>query len=125
MTTETSMTTKTSETETVVRHHLEAFLQQEGVAAIVKYYNESARLYSESQIYHGKQEISGFFDGFLQSLPAGAIERFELRSMQVEGNTAFITWKVGGDIPLGTDTFVVAHGQIVSQTFAMYTVPVH
>jgi hypothetical protein len=28
---------------------------------------------------------------------------------------------VGEEIPLGTDTFVVDRGQIVAQTFAMYT----
>jgi len=31
--------------------------------------------------------------------------------------------RVGNDIPLGTDTFVVDNGKIVSQTFAMYAVP--
>lgn len=36
------------------------------------------------------------------------------------GNVAFITWDVGDDIPLGTDTFVVADGKLVSQTFALY-----
>lgn len=36
------------------------------------------------------------------------------------GNVAYITWSVGTDIPLGTDTFVVEDGRLVSQTFAMY-----
>jgi hypothetical protein len=36
---------------------------------------------------------------------------------------AYITWSVGDDIPLGTDTFVVEDGKIVSQTFAMYAAP--
>jgi hypothetical protein len=30
-----------------------------------------------------------------------------------------ITWSAGTDVPLGTDTFVVRDGKIVSQTFAM------
>jgi hypothetical protein len=30
---------------------------------------------------------------------------------------------MGSDVPLGTDTFVVDNGKIVSQTFAMYAVP--
>jgi len=37
---------------------------------------------------------------------------------------AFITWSVAGAIPLGTDTFVVEDGRIVSQTFAMHAAPV-
>jgi hypothetical protein len=40
--------------------------------------------------------------------------------MQVDGNIAYITWQVGSDIPLGTDTFVVDDGKIVFQTFAMH-----
>jgi SnoaL-like domain len=107
-------------TETVVRRHLQAFLEQKGVAAIVSDYDEDARFYSEAKIYRGKHEIQGFFRGFLAALPAQAIDRFTLRSMRVDRNIAYITWCVGRDIPLGTDTFVVDNGKIVSQTFAMY-----
>ena len=42
---------------------------------------------------------------------------------RVDGNIAYITWSIGSDVPLGTDTFVVDNGKIVSQTFAMYAVP--
>ena len=112
-------------TETVVRRHLQAFLEQQGVAAIVSDYDEDAHFYSEAKIYRGKQEIGGFFTGFLASLPARAIERFTLRSLQVDRNIAYITWCVGSDIPLGTDTLVVDNGKIVAQTFAMYAVAAH
>lgn len=110
-------------TETVVRHHLEAFLEQKGVDAIVQDYHKTALFYSEAKIYHGKQEIHGFFVDFIDSLPGGGISRFELRSLQVEGNVAYITWRLGNEIPLGTDTFIVDGGKIVSQTFAMYVAP--
>jgi hypothetical protein len=122
---ETVMKTDSGTTEVVVREHLRAFLEQAGVDAIVKDYHNAARLYGEAKIYHGKHEIHGFFVDFLDSLPAGGLERFELRSLQIEGNIAYITWSVGDDIPLGTDTFVVDDGKIVSQTFAMHAVPTH
>jgi len=117
------MNTQSSVTETVVRNHLQAFLEQRGIAAILNDYDENARFYSETKIYRGKQEIHGFFADFISSLPAGAIDRFSLRSLRVDGNIAYITWSVGAEIPLGTDTFVVGNGKIVSQTFAMYAVP--
>ena len=117
------MNAQSSVTETVVRNHLQAFLEQKGIDAILNDYDENARFYSEAKIYQGKQEIHGFFVGFIGSLPAGAIGRFSLRSLRVDGNMAYITWSVGADIPMGTDTFVVANGKIVSQTFAMYTLP--
>lgn len=117
------MNAESAVTETVVRHHLQAFLEQRGVAAIVSDYDEDARFYSEAKIYHGKQEIHGFFSDFIASLPRKAIDRFTLKSLRVDRNVAYITWNVGTDIPLGTDTFVVDDGKIVSQTFAMYAVP--
>ncbi len=117
------MNTQSSVTETVVRNHLQAFLKQEGVESIVKDYDDDARFHTETRIYTGKQEIRGFFVGFIDALPAGGIARFELRSLQVEGNIAYITWSVGSAIPMGTDTFVVDNGKIVAQTFAMYAPP--
>jgi ketosteroid isomerase-like protein len=116
------MTVASAVTETVVRHHLRAFLEQKGLAAIVSDYDDDAHFYSEAKIYRGKQEIHGFFNDFLASLPAAAMDRFTLKSLHVDGHIAYITWCVGSDIPLGTDTFVVDHGKIVSQTFAMYAV---
>lgn len=117
------MKTESSATEAVVRNHLQAFLEGRGIAAIVDDYAESAQFYTESKIYRGKQEIGGFFTGFIGSLPAGAIDRFTLTSLLVDGGIAYITWHVGDEIPLGTDTFVVQNGKIISQTFAMHSVP--
>lgn len=114
------MSTRSSVTESVVRNHLQAFVEQKGVAAILSDYDENARFYSEARVYRGKQEIQAFFTDFIASLPADAIGRFSLRSLRVDGNIAYITWSAGDGIPLGTDTFVVRNGKIVSQTFAMY-----
>jgi len=49
------------------------------------------------------------------------IDDFRLRSLLVDRNVGNIAWSVGSDIPLGTDTFVVTNGKIVSQTFAMHS----
>ena len=115
--------TKSTTTQTVVRHHLEAFQQQRGVAAILSDYDDAACFVSEERTYRGTPEIRVFFETFMAGLPPQAIERFSLRSLHVEGEIAYITWRVGCDVPLGTDTFVVRDGKIVSQTFAMYAAP--
>jgi hypothetical protein len=107
-------------TESVVRKHLETFLEQKGVPAMLEDYADRARVYSAERVYEGHDEIDEFFGAFLRSLPPGAYERFALGSLRVYGDLAFITWSVGTDIPLGTDTFVVREGKIISQTFAMY-----
>lgn len=113
------MNARTSVTETLIRGHLRAFLEQEGAETIAKDYADAAQLFTEAKIYHGKREIEGFFVHFIDGLPDGAIDRFELRSLQVEGGIGYITWNVGTEILLGTDTFVVADGKILFQTFAL------
>ena len=114
------MGTTPSDTESVVRSHLQAFLEQKGPDAIVSDYHEDARFISEARTYHGKREIRNFFESFIGSLPTEAISRFLLQTLRVEGEVGYITWSVGDAILLGTDTFVVRDGKIVSQTFAMH-----
>ena len=114
------MLAETAVTEAVVQRHLQAFLQQQGVAAITSDYAEDARFLTEEQVYRGRPEIARFFETFIAALPPRAIERFTLRRLRVEADIAYLTWCVDDDIPLGTDTFVVDGGKIVSQTFAMH-----
>ena len=117
------MTTQPSATETVVRGHLQAFLEQKGIDPILEDYDENAFFLSEEKTYSGKREIQDFFEQFIAGLPPQAISRFALRSLRVAGEVAYITWSVGRELPLGTDTFVIREGKIVSQTFAMYSSP--
>lgn len=114
------MKTSSSTTESVVRNHLRAFLNQDGIDAILEDYALDATFLSESRTYRGKSEIRGFFEDFIAALPPQAIRQFLLRSLRCEDNVAYITWSAGDELPLGTDTFVVRGGKIVSQTFAMY-----
>ena len=81
---------------------LQAFLEQQGVDAIVQEYSDTARLYTETKIYHGKHAVHGFFVDFIEALQAGAIDRFELPALQVHGHLAYTPWSVGADIPWGT-----------------------
>lgn len=109
-----------SATESVVRNHLQTFLEQKGVDAILLDYDDDARFMSESRTYRGKREIRHFFEAFIPSLPPNAISRFSLRALRVEGDVAFITWNVGNEVALVSDTLIVRNGKIVSQTFAMH-----
>ena len=119
------MNTISVDTETVVRHHLQAFLEQLGLDAILNDYADDACFLSEGRAYCGKPAIREFFEGFIAALAPQTINQFTLRSLRVQGDVAHITWSAGPEIPLGTDTFVVSQGRIVSQTFAMYAPPAH
>lgn len=114
------MDIRASDTESVVRNHLQAFLEQKGVDAIVRDYDDDARVLSEVKTYHGRSEIRQFFEAFIASLPPDTIKRFSLRTLRSAGEIAYITWSAGNAIPLGTGTFIVRDGKIVTETFAMH-----
>ena len=118
------METTSSITQTVVRNHLQAFVERRGIDAILADYADDACFLTESGTHRGKGEIGNFFERFMASLPAQAIENFTLRNLSVEGDVALIVWSAGRDLPLGTDTFVVRGGKIAQQTFAMHAAPV-
>jgi ketosteroid isomerase-like protein len=107
-------------TELVVRRHVQAFAEQQGIDAILRDYAEDARLVSEDRIYLGKTEIREFFVALHAALPTEAVAGFALRCLRADGDLALITWSAGAHIPLGTDTFVVRDGKILSQTVAMH-----
>ena len=111
----------TPDTETVVRHHLTAFLEQRGIDAIVADYREDAVFFSEDETFCGQEEIGKFFADFIDTLPKGSFDRFVLRTLRVRENYAYITWSVGKELPLGTDTFVVTNGKITFQTYASHS----
>jgi ketosteroid isomerase-like protein len=117
------MNNRSGDTETLVRHHLQAFVEQQGLDAILNDYADDAFFLSEGRVYCGKSAIREFFEGFIAALPPEAIGRFTLLSLRAQGEVAHITWSAGPELPLGTDTFVVRKGRIVSQTFAMYAAP--
>lgn len=115
--------TEAADTESVVRRHLTAFLEQQGIPAIVADYDDDARFLTEQATFHGKSEIGGFFASFIDALPDGAFDRFALRTLRIHDDLAYITWSVGDEFPLGTDTFVVSNGKITLQTYAGYSLP--
>ncbi|MFO1320525.1 MAG: nuclear transport factor 2 family protein [Burkholderiales bacterium] len=114
------MDTRSADTETVVRRHLQAFVEQQGLDAILHDYADDARFLTEATVYCGKPGIRQFFVDFMASLPPNAIDEFSLHALRAEGDVAYITWSAGRELPLGTDTFVVRDGRIVSQTFAAF-----
>ena len=104
-----------------MRNHLATFLEQKGIPAIVADYGADARLHTAARVYAGPTEIGDFFTGFIAvACLRTATSDSRSDSLRVDGELAFITWSIGDDVPLGTDTFVVRDGRIVAQTVAMH-----
>ena len=88
--------------KTIVRHHLQAFVEQAGLDAILSDYADDACFLSEDRAYCGKQAIRAFFEAIhRRRFPSQAIDQFTLRSLRVQGNVAHITWSAGPEMPPG------------------------
>lgn len=110
----------TTPTVAVIDRHLDAFLTNRGIDAILGDYDPHAVLHAPDRVCRGVDEIRDFFEGFLAALPANWQQSFQLKTRKAHGEIGYIVWNLGEAIPLGTDTFLVRDGRIVQQTYAAH-----
>jgi ketosteroid isomerase-like protein len=113
------MSTQAKQTEQVLNQHLTAFVEGQGIDAILSDYHDDAVFLTPQAVYRGKRAIREFFLSFMANLPAGASDSFELNRIEIDEGLGYIVWSVNGAVSLGTDTFIVREGKIAQQTFAM------
>ena len=65
-------------------------------------------------------EIRAFLTAFVESLPEGIWDSFQVNRLEVAGEVGYVLWEAKPWFPPSTDTFVVRDGKIVYQTFAAY-----
>jgi hypothetical protein len=116
-----TMNISTEQTLSVISNHLHTFMTGQGADALARDYDVHAILYAPDGVCRGVDEIRGFFEAFLDSLPKQALELFDIRCQEANGELGYIVWSVGELIPLGTDTFLIKDGKIVQQTYAALT----
>ena len=112
-------TISTQQTEAVLEHHLRS-IDAKDVDAIIQDYAEDAVLFSPEATLRGKAELRTFFTRLVEGLTQETSDNFKMLRQDVVGETAYIFWKVDGSMPMGTDTFVVRDGKIVTQTLSAY-----
>ena len=105
-------------TQEVLNHHLQAF--GEGLDVILNDYDENSCVIGQQGTFHGLSEIREFFMVFMESLPEGMMDVFNVTQTHIDGEVAFITWEALPWFPLGTDTFVIREDKILYQTFAAH-----
>ena len=96
-------------TRAVLDHHLAALLVGDLDGLMEDYTDDSVFVSNLGGVVKGSDSIRSMF-------AAGAdMSGWEQLMAHVEGEAAFITWKVEG-VVTGTDTFVVRDGKIALQT---------
>ncbi len=106
----------TDETKAVVENHLKTFF--ENPDAIMDDYADDAAFITAQGVVKGKAAVEEFLNQLVGSLPPEMLQAFKVESLQADGDVAHMTWSAGSFCPLGSDTFVVREGKIVTQTFA-------
>jgi hypothetical protein len=106
-------------TQDVLAHHLDCFGRGD-LAGIMEDYALASRLFTQDGVLRGLDAIRGRV-----AIPFAECGKpgmsFRMIRQDVDGDTAYIVWTAetaDRRFELGTDTFIVQDGRIVTQTFA-------
>jgi ketosteroid isomerase-like protein len=109
----------TQATQDVLKHHLKCFGKGDLAGTMADYTAES-RIFTPDGLLRGTETIRKFFVRMFEEFAKPGLS-FEMLRQEVDGDSAYIVWKAetaDNDFELGTDTFIVQNGKIVTQTFA-------
>jgi predicted SnoaL-like aldol condensation-catalyzing enzyme len=104
-------------TQDVLTHHLNCFGDIVGIMAD---YTAESRFFTPNGVLRGSEAIRRFFVPLFEEFAKPGMS-FEMLLQEIDGDTAYIVWKAetaDNRFELGTDTFIVQNGKIVTQTFA-------
>jgi len=107
-----------STTEAVLDHHLQAVASGD-LKGVLADYTEDSVLLTPNGPLKGLKALEEFFGAFGQNMP-DFMDGFRMLRRDVLGDVAYIVWESPKYVLLGTDTFVVRNGRIVTQTFAAH-----
>jgi predicted SnoaL-like aldol condensation-catalyzing enzyme len=82
-------------------------------------YTTESRFFTPDGLLRGSEAIQRFFVREFEEFAKPGMS-FEMLRQEVDGDTAYLVWKAetaDNRFELGTDTFIVRNGKIVTQTF--------
>lgn len=114
----------TSETQTVLDHHLDAFGNL-NLEEILADYTDESILFTPNGVVHGVSELKSVFGSFFAEFGKPGAS-FEMHNTLVEGNMAYTIWSAetaDNVYEFATDTFFIEDGKIARQSFAAKVTP--
>jgi hypothetical protein len=111
-------------TQQVLDHHLQAFGTGD-LDAILEDFADGSVIIAPGGVLRTRQEWSDFFSAMFAEFGKPGMS-FSMDQQVVEGEIAYIRWSAetaDNTYELGTDTFLVRDGKIVTQTFSEKTSP--
>ena len=116
----------TAATQDVLAHHLECFGNVD-LAGTMADYTDASRFFTPDGLLRGSEAIRLFFARLFEEFAKPGMS-FEMVRQEVCGDTAYIVWTAetaDNRFEVGTDTFIVQDGKILTQTFAAKISPKH
>ena len=111
-------------TQQVLDHHLQAFGAGD-LNGILEDYTDGSIIITPDGVRRSRNEMSEFFSTLFAEFAKPGMS-FNMDQQIVDGEIAFISWSAetaDNVYELGTDTFLIRDGKIVTQTFAVKTTP--
>ena len=111
-------------TQQVLDHHLQAFGSGD-LEGILEDFEDGSIIIAPDGVHRTREEWTGFFSTLFAEFAKPGMS-FNMDQLVVEGEIAYIRWSAetaDNTYDLGTDTFLVRDGKIVTQTFAVKTTP--
>jgi hypothetical protein len=104
-------------TQDVLTHHLNCIGD---IAGTMADYTDESRFFTPDGLVRGSEAVRKLFVKLFEEFAKPGMS-FEMLRQEVDGDTAYIVWKAetaDKRFELGSDTFIVRNGKIVTQTFA-------
>ncbi len=111
-------------TEDILDHHLRAFGAGD-LSGILEDYIEESIIITPDGVLRGPKQIASLFEAFFAEF-AKPGTTFAMRQRIIERETAYIIWSAESAdnvYELGTDTFWIHDGKIITQTLASKVTP--
>jgi hypothetical protein len=107
----------TAKAQDVLTHHLNSIGD---IAGTMADYTAESRFSTPDGLLQGSEAIRKFFVRMFDEFAKPGMS-FEMLRQEVDGDTAYVLWRAetaDNIFELGSDTFMVRNGKIVTQTFA-------
>jgi hypothetical protein len=111
-------------TDAVLDHHLQAFGTGD-LSGILGDYTTESIIITPDAVLRGPEQIASLFEAFFAEFAKPGVS-FAMRQRVIEKETAYIVWSAetaDNVYELGTDTFWIHDGKIITQTFAAEVKP--
>lgn len=118
-------TSPSATTESVLEHHLDAFMDQDIDETLADYDEDSVVVTNTSGSFRGLDEIRALFEGLFEEFGQADVD-FQQDQQVIEGDIAYITWHAetpDNDYEFATDTFLIRDGTIETQTLGAVVDP--